>query len=169
MAVTKMLETETGKSQDIEQVATRVKEATVANIAASTEVVASANAAYRDMSKKTYEMTGKMIAFNLGTISAYAEAGRIMGSESQAMFRRLITSSQSSSAETLSGLKTLMSAKTFKESLEVRAALSTTAAIWAISEATNFARSGVEMAEKVSAPILARAYAAAEKMDAVSA
>nr|WP_321983835.1 phasin family protein [uncultured Lichenicoccus sp.] len=141
------------------------RDAATATFAASKDAVASASVAYRDLSKRTLDMTTKVVAFNQGTLAAYSEAGRIFASETQAIFRHMVKSSQTGTAESLSGVRALLSAKTLKERLELQSALSRTAAIWAISETSGFARTGIELFEKVSAPIAARAYLAAQTFD----
>ncbi len=185
MSSSKSSDTDTGKAA--EQAASRSKESSSAGIAASKEAVssamsasreaatatldaskdavASASAAYRDLSKRTLDMTGKAVSFNQGTMAAYIESGRIMVEETQALIRHAIRTSQTATSEGLSGVRTLMSAKTAKERLELQMTLSRSAAIWAISESSNFARSSVEMFEKVTGPMTARAYLAAETFD----
>ena len=191
MSSSKSSETDSGKNHGSETPASRMKEnaaasvssskdavssamaasrdAATATFAASKDAAASASVAYRDMSKRTLEVTTKLAAFNQGTLAAYSEAGRILVAETQSMLRHMVKTSQTGTAESLSGMRALMSAKTLKERLELQSALARTAAIWSISETSSFARNGVDMFEKVSAPIAARAYLAAHTFDSAIA
>ncbi len=187
MSSSKSSDTETGKNHGSESAASRMKDNSAASVAASKDAVssamaasrdaasatfaaskdavASASVAYRDLSKRTLDMTTKVVAFNQGTLAAYAESARILAAETQSMLRSMVKTSQTGTAESLSGIRALMSAKTLKERLELQSALSRTAAIWTISETSSFARSGIDMFEKVSAPLAARAFLAAQTID----
>lgn len=60
-------------------------------------------------------------------------------------------------------------AKTVKDRIELQANLFRTSAIWAVSESSRFARPSIDLTERASAPLTARAVAAAEAMAAPKA
>ena len=122
----------------------------------------SATAAYSAMSEKAAKTATDLTAFNRGTLEALAQAGQIFAAESQELFRQAAEAGQTAFTEGLSNLRAIASAKTVKERLELQANFVRTSAISAVSEGSRFARAGIDLAEKVSAPIAARAYLAAE-------
>ena len=122
----------------------------------------SATAAYSAMSEKAAKTATDLTAFNRGTLEALAQAGQIFAAESQDLFRQAAEAGQTAFTEGLSNLRAIASAKTVKERLELQANFVRTSAISAVSEGSRFARAGIDLAEKVSAPIAARAYLAAE-------
>lgn len=146
---------------EIPVTAPQVFDRTVANLK---DGVASATNTYKDMSEKAAKTTTQMTEFGKGTMEAYVQANQIFAAEMQDMFRQMAASAQSVMAESLSGFRALVAAKGTKERLELQATLSRTAAIWAVSEASRFARAGIDLAEKASAPIANRVYLAADKM-----
>ena len=124
--------------------------------------VASATVAYGALSEKATKTATDLTAFNRGTLEAVAQASQILAAESQDLFRQVAEASQAAFTESLNNVRAIASAKTLKQRLELQANFVRTSAISAISEGSRFARAGVDLAEKVSAPIATRAYVAAE-------
>jgi hypothetical protein len=62
-----------------------------------------------------------------------------------------------------------VAAKTLKEGIELQASLARTSAHWAVSEGSRFAQAGIDLAEKASAPLTARAALAAETLTPLKA
>ncbi len=122
----------------------------------------SATAAYGAMSEKATKTAADLTAFNRGTLEALAQAGQIFAAESQDLFRQAAEAGQTAFTESLNNLRAIASAKTLKERFELQANFVRTSAISAVSEGSRFARAGIDLAEKASAPIAARAYLAAE-------
>ena len=63
----------------------------------------------------------------------------------------------------------MASAKTVKERVELQTRLFRTSATWAVSESGRFAYASIDLTERASAPLTARAVAAAEAMIAPKA
>ncbi len=122
----------------------------------------SATAAYGAMSDKAAKTATDLTAFNRGTLEALAQAGQIFAAESQDLFRQAAEAGQTAFTESLNNLRAITSAKTVKERLELQVNFVRTSAISAVSEGSRFARASIDLAEKASAPIAARAYLAAE-------
>jgi hypothetical protein len=122
----------------------------------------SATAAYGSMSEKAAKTATDLTAFNRGTLEALAQAGQIFAAESQDLIRQMTEAGQAAFTESLNNLRAIAAAKTVKERLELQANFVRTSAISAVSEGGRFARAGIDLAEKASAPITARAYLAAE-------
>ena len=122
----------------------------------------SATAAYSTMSEKAAKTATDLTAFNRGTLEALAQAGQIFAAESQDLFRQAAAAGQTAFTESLNNLRAIASAKTVKERLELQVNFVRTSAISAVSEGSRFARAGIDLAEKATAPIAARAYLAAE-------
>ena len=124
--------------------------------------VSSATSTYSAISEKATKTASDLTAFNHGTIEAVAQASQILAAESQDLVRQAVATGQAAFTESLNNLRAIASAKTVKERLELQANFARTSAIWMVSESSRFARAGIDLAEKASAPIAARAYLAAE-------
>ena len=124
--------------------------------------VNTATTTYNTMSEKAVKTASDLTAFSRGTIEAMAQAGQIFTSESQDLLRQMAEAGQAAFTESLSNLRAITSAKTVKEQIELQVNFVRTSAISAVTEGSRFARAGIDLAEKASAPITARAYLAAE-------
>ena len=124
--------------------------------------VDSATVAYGAFSEKATKTATDLTAFNRGTLEAVAQSVQILAAESQDLFRQAAEASQAAFTESLTNMRAIASAKTLKQRLELQANFVRTSAISAVSEGSRFARAGIDLAEKASAPIAARAYLAAE-------
>jgi len=125
--------------------------------------VDSATAAYSTMSEKAAKTATDLTSFGKGTLEAVAQASQIFAAEAKDMLQQAAAVNQAAFTESLNNMRAIASAKTLKQRLELQANFARTSAIWAISESSRFARATVDLAEKASAPIAARAYLAAEK------
>ena len=130
--------------------------------------VASATEAYQSVSEKAAKSTSDVAAFNQGTLEAFASAGQILANESQALAREYMQVGQTAVTEGLASFRAIITAKSIKEGLELQANFVRTASIWSVNECARLARAGIDLAEKVSAPVLARAQLAAEKASSYS-
>jgi len=148
---------------DLSQSASKSFDRTVADMK---DNVASATAAYSTMSESAAKTATDLTSFSQGTLEAFAQASQILAVEAKDLFRQAAEANQAAFTESLTNLRAIASAKTMKQRLELQANFARTSAIRAISESSRFARAGVDMAEKVAAPITARAYLAAEKFGA---
>jgi hypothetical protein len=131
--------------------------------------VASATQIYRTVSEKAATTAADLTAFNQGTFEAFTQAGQILATEAQDLFRQMAASSQTAHNEGLTNFRALVSAKTVKQCLELQATIARTAAIWTVTESSRFAQAGIALAEKAMAPVTARTYLAAEKFSTPSA
>jgi hypothetical protein len=135
----------------IENTVTDLKQRAAATTAVQAEVVAKAMKTAKDFS-----------AFNQDSLEAFTQASQILATGSQDLFRQMVASSQAAFAEALSGFRALAAAKTVKERLELQASLTRASATWAVTEGSRFAQASLELTEKASAPLTARAVLAAE-------
>jgi hypothetical protein len=113
-------------------------------------------------SEKAVKAAKDFVAFNQASVDAFTEAGKIFAAGAQDLSRQAATSGQAAIAEMLSGLRALVSVKSVKESLELQASLTRASANWAVSAGNRFAQANVDLVDKASAPLIARATAAAE-------
>ena len=126
------------------------------------EGAASATEAYSAMSEKATKTATDLTAFNRGTLEAIAQASQIWATEAQDLFRQAAAASQAALTESLTNMRAIATARTTKERLELQANFVRTSAIRVVSEGSRFARASIDLAEKTSAPIAARAYLGAE-------
>ena len=131
--------------------------------------VATATNAYTEMSEKAAKTGSDFRAFSKDTVNAFMQAGQVLATGSQSLFRDMAASSQAATTESVAGLRALLSAKTVKEQLELQATLGRTAAIHAVTESSRFARAWIDLTEKAFAPLAARAYLAADKFATIKA
>jgi hypothetical protein len=124
--------------------------------------VAYASAATAETSEKAIKSAKDFAAFNQASLKALAQAGQIMITGSQDLFRQMAASSQSAFAEAMSGFQALASAKTVKERVELQASLTRTSASRAVSEGSRFAQASIELLQRASAPLTDSAALAAE-------
>lgn len=106
---------------------------------------------------------------NQASAAAFVQAGQILATGSQDLFRQAAEANRLAFTETLAGIRAVAGAKTAKERIELQANLFRTSAIWAVSESSRFARASIDLTEIASAPLKARAVAAAEAMAAPKA
>jgi hypothetical protein len=131
------------------------------------EGVAAATAAQTEASERVFKTAKDLVAFNQGTLQAVTQASQILAAGSQDLAKQMVASGQSAFAEFLSGLRALALAQTARERIELQAGLASTAAHWTLSESGRFAKAGLELTEKASAPLTARAALAAEAFAAL--
>jgi hypothetical protein len=128
-----------------------------------------ATKAQADASEKTLKAAKDFAAFNQASLDAFIQASKIFGAGSQDLFHQATASGQAAFAEILSGFRALVTVKSIKDRIELQASLSRASATWAVSESTRFAQAGIALIEKASAPLTARATAAAETFAALKA
>ena len=126
--------------------------------------VQTASTAQTQASEKAMQTAKDVAAFNQGTVQAFAQASQIMAAGVQDLFGQMVSSGQTAVTESLNSMRAFASAKTVKERIELQANFVRTSAVWSVSESSRFAHAGIELAEKVSAPLVARATLAAETM-----
>jgi hypothetical protein len=124
--------------------------------------VAYATAATAEASAKAMKTAKDVAAFNQGSMEALTQAGKILTAGSQDLFRQMAVSTQSAFAEVMSGFQALAGAKTVAERLELQASLARASATRAVTEGSRFAQASIDLVEKASAPLTARAALAAE-------
>lgn len=129
----------------------------------------SAATAQAQASEKAMNTAKDFATFNQGTLEAITQACQTIAAGSQDLFRQMALASQAAFTEAASGLRALATAKTVKERLELQASLARTAAHLAVSETSRFVQASLDLAEKASAPLTARAVAAAETFTAPKA
>ena len=109
------------------------------------------------------------VAHNQSSVAAFAQACQVLATGSQELFRPAAEANRLAFTETLAGIRAVVGAKTHKDRIELQANLFRTSAIWAVSESSRFARASIDQSESLSAPLTARAIAAAEAMTAPKA
>jgi hypothetical protein len=139
---------------------------TVAELKQGVEFSTKANA---EASEKTINAAKDFVAFNQASLEALTQASKIFAAEAQDLARQAIASNQAAFDEILSGVRALVAAKSVKENIELQASLSRAAATWTVTEGSRFAQASIALVEKASAPLIARATAAAETISALKA
>ena len=124
--------------------------------------VTTATAAQAEIAEKAVKGAKDMAAFGQGSMEAFTQAAQIYATGSQALFRQFAESTQTAMSEAFSGMRALASTTSLKERMELQATLVRTSAAWMVSESNRIATANLELAEKVAAPIAARAAIAAE-------
>ena len=109
------------------------------------------------------------VAHHQSSVAAFVQACQVLATGSQDLFRQAAEANRLAFTETLAGIRAVAGAKTHKDRIELQANLFRTSAIWAVSESSRFARASIDLTESVSAPLTARAIAAAEAMTAPKA
>ena len=128
--------------------------------------VASATNAQADLTSKATQASKDLVVFSQGNMEAVAQASQVFAAGSQDLFRQMAEAGQAAANEALSGMKAIAAATTPKAVIELQATFLRTSAIHAITESARIAQSGVDLAERVSAPLTARMVAAADLMTA---
>ena len=103
------------------------------------------------------------------SVAALVQAGQILATGSQDLFRQTAEANRLAFTGTLVGIRAVAGTKTVKERIELQANLFRTSAIWAVSQSSRFARASIDLTERASAPLKARAVATAEEMTAPKA
>ena len=83
--------------------------------------------------------------------------------ESQDVAQQMARSAQDAASEGMNTFRAMAGVRSMREGLEMQANFLRTIAIWSVNEQARFARAGIDMAEKVSAPLLARTLETAGK------
>ena len=138
-------------------------------VAGLKEGVAAATTAQTEASERAFKTAKDLAVFNQGTLQAVRQASQILASGSQDLARQMAASSQSAFGEFLTAFRTLVVAKTARERIELQVSLVSTAAQWSLAENSRFAKAGLELAGKASAPLTARMALAAEAFSALKA
>lgn len=136
----------------VERAVARVKKNVEAAVATQTQAAEQAT------------RVGKQVAaLSQANLDAFTQAAQIYARGSQDLFRQVTESNQSAFSEALSGLRAIATAPTAKERLELQASFVRTRALRAVADYSRFGNAAIELAEQVSAPLLARAVETAEK------
>jgi hypothetical protein len=136
----------TTETPSVENAVARPNQTAAAAIAVQTEVIETAVNA----------------TLNQGSLGAVTQASQILATGSLDLFRQMMASSQSAYAEALSGWRALASARTVKEQIEAQTSLVRSSTTWVITEGGRFTKASLDLAEKASSPLIARASRAAE-------
>lgn len=124
--------------------------------------VASATSAQTDVTAKATQAGKDFAVFSQGNMEAIMQASQVFAAGSQDLFRQITEAGQAAMHEMLAGVRAVAAAKTPKAMIELQANLARSSAIQSITEGARIAQSSVDLAERVSAPLLARTVAAAE-------
>lgn len=133
------------------------------------ETVAYTTKAQIEASEKAAKAAKDLVEFNRASVDAFAEASKILAAGSIDLLNQMGTTSQAALAETLSGLRSLVVAKTAKERFELQASLARATASWTLTETSRFAKASLALSEQASAPIIARLVHASEAFSALAA
>jgi hypothetical protein len=125
-----------------------------------------ATKAQADASEKAAK---NVVAFNRASLDAFTQSTKIFAAGLQDLLHQAAASSQAAFTEILSGFRTLITAKSIKERIELQASLTRASATWAVSESTRFVQASIALIEKASAPLTASAAAVAETFAALKA
>ena len=124
--------------------------------------VDAATSAQSDMTQKATQAGKDLVAFAQGNVEAVAQASQVFAAGSQDLMRAMMESGQAIMQEALSNMRAAATAKTPKAAIELQANFIRSSAIQVITESARIAQSGVDLAERVAAPLGARIVTAAE-------
>ena len=124
--------------------------------------VDAATGAQSDMTQKATQAGKDFVVFSQGNMEAIAQASQVFAAGSQDLFREMTEAGQAIMQEALSNMRAVASAKTPKAAIELQANFIRSSTVQVITESARVAQSGVDLAERVSAPLVARVVAAAE-------
>lgn len=139
---------------------------TIANLK---QGVDSAKTMQAEVSGQIARTAKSFAAYNQASVAALVQAGQILATGSQDLFRQTAEANRLAFTGTLVGIRAVAGTKTVKERIELQANLFRTSAIWAVSQSSRFARASIDLTERASAPLKARAVATAEEMTAPKA
>jgi len=128
--------------------------------------VNAATGAQSDMTHKAAQLGKDFVAFSQGNMEAFAQASQVFAASSQDLIREMMSAGQAIMQEAVSNMHAAASAKTPKAAIELQANLVRSSTVQVITESARIAHSGADLAERVSAPLLARMVAGAEMMTA---
>ena len=124
--------------------------------------VDAATGAQSDMTQKATQAGKDFVVFSQGNMEAVAQATQVFAAGSQDLIREMMEAGQAIMQEALSNMRAAASAKTPKAAIELQANFIRSSTIQVITESARIAQSGVDLTERVSAPLVARVAAAAE-------
>ena len=124
--------------------------------------VDAATGAQSDMTHKAAQLGKDFVAFSQGNVEALAQASQVFAAGSQDLIREMMSAGQAIMEEGLSNMRAVASAKTPKAAVELQANFVRSSTVQIITESARIAQSGVDLAERVSAPLVARIVTAAE-------
>lgn len=131
-------------------------------IAGVKQGVDAATSAQSDMTHKAAQAGKDFVAFSQGNMEAFAQASQVFAAGSQDFFKEMMEAGQAIVQEALSNMRAAASAKTPKAAIELQANFVRSSTVQVITESARIAQSGVDLAERVSAPLVARMIAGAE-------
>lgn len=124
--------------------------------------VDAATGAQSDMTHKAAQIGKDLVAFSQGNMEAFAQASQVFAAGSQDLLREMMSAGQAIMQEALSNMRAAASAKTPKAAIELQVNFVRSSTIQIITESARIAHSGAELAERVSAPLVARMVAGTE-------
>lgn len=128
----------------------------------------SASTATSDASQKATQAGKDFMVYSQGNMEAFAQASQLFVAGSQDLFRQMAEAGQTAVQEAMGSLRAVSLAKTAKERIELQATFARTAAIHAVTESARIAQSAIDLAERVSNPLVARTVIAVEAMSPAS-
>lgn len=124
--------------------------------------VEAATGAQSDMTHKAAQIGKDFVAFSQGNMEAFAQASQMFAAGSQDLLREMVSAGQAIMQEAMSNMQAAASAKAPKAAIELQANFVRSSTIQIITESARIAQSGADLAERVSAPLVARVIAGAE-------
>ena len=124
--------------------------------------VDAATSAQSDMTQKATQAGKDFVVFTQGNVEAIAQASQVFAAGAQDLMREMMEAGQAIMQESLSNMRAAAAAKTPKAAIELQANFIRSSTIQVITESARIAQSGVDLAERVSAPLVARVVVATE-------
>ncbi len=124
--------------------------------------MATASNAQTELSAKTSQASKDLLVFGQANLEAIVRAGQVYAAGMQDLSREMVGMGQTALKEALANMHALSAAKTPKAAFELQATVARSTAIHGITESARIAQSGVDLAERVSAPLVARMVAATD-------
>ena len=124
--------------------------------------VDAATGAQSDMTHKATQAGKDLVVFAQGNVEAIAQASQVFAAGSQDLVREMMEAGQAIMQEALSNMRAAAAAKTPKAAIELQVNFIRSSTVQVITESARIAQSGVDLAERVSSPLVARMVVAAE-------
>ena len=124
--------------------------------------VESATGAQADLSHKATQAGKDLVVFSQGNMEAVTQASQVFAAGVQDLMRQMSEAGQAAMHETLASFRAITSAQSPKAMIELQANFVRSSAVHAVTEGARIAQSGIDLAERVSAPLVARMAVAAE-------
>jgi phasin family protein len=125
----------------------------------STRMTTDATKTMANVTKTTAEIT----SFSQGNVEAIMKSGQVWAAGCQAMSKTMAAAAQAHLSQTMTNWKALISVRSLKEAMDLRANVTHTSFETTFAETRKFTDASMRLAEQTMAPITERITLAVEK------